>query len=135
MADTVSTNVIAPQNNLSLPTRQVVVQLLNVSDGSGENSVIKIAKANLLTSNRTVPSSITVESIEWFISGMRVDLYWDHSTDVKIATLANSGIIDFSREGGMHDTGTGGTGDITLSTSSPDSGDSYMIVLRLLLED
>ncbi len=129
MADTVSTHTIFAG------TRRRVYNFNNVSDGTGETAVVKVDKSTLVGPDGTEPSELVVEMIEWVCDGMRVDLYWDHTSDVKIGVLAGSSYIDFREDGGLQDTGTGETGDILLTTTGHTAGDSYNITLHLRLKD
>jgi hypothetical protein len=129
MADTVSTHTVFAG------TRRRVYNFLNVSDGTGETAVVKVDKSTLVGPDGTEPTDLVVEMIEWVCDGMRVDLFWDHTSDVKIATLAGSSYIDFTEKGGLQDTGSGETGDIILTTTGPAAGDSYNITLHLRLKD
>lgn len=130
MADTVSTNT------LFNGARKLVVQLNCVSDGTGESAVVKVDKSTLTGLNRSEPSKLVVESIDWMVDGMTVELFFDRTSDVKIATLVGTGYTDYKcPAGGLQDTGTGGTGDIILTSTGATSGDSYKILLTLRKKD
>jgi hypothetical protein len=129
MADTVSTHTIFAGK------RRRTYNFLNVSDGTGESAVVKVDKSTLVGLDGTEPSEFVVEMVEWTCDGMRVDLFFDHDTDVKIATCAGSSFIDFREKGGLQDTGTGGTGDILLTTTGHTAGDSYNITIHIRLKD
>lgn len=124
MGDLVSTNTIFTG------LRRHVVNLLNVSDGTGESAVVKVDKSTLATVDGTEPGTLVVEMIEYQLDGMVVDLFFDRTTDVKIARLTGNGLFDYRRFGGIRDTGTGDTGDIILTTTGHTSGDSYNITLH-----
>lgn len=133
MADTVSTNLLFPKK-LSENTRSLRLQFLNVSDGTGETEVIKVKKSGLSHLSGAPCVALTIMSIDWFVDGMRVDVYFDHATDIKIATLTGHGYIDFEPYGGLTDPAYDGTGDIIFTTSNHSSGDSYMIILNVRVE-
>lgn len=134
MADVVSTKVL--HGSTTYPEYKYVVQLTNVSDGTGEAGVVKIDKSTLLGPNGLEPARITIEKIVFQCEGMVATLAWDHTADVTIAVLAGSeGKLDYSHVGGNRDTGSGGTGDVILTTSGANSGDSYNIILYCRLED
>lgn len=124
MADTVSTKVII--NN----TVDYVVQLMNRSDGTGESAVVKIDKSTLTGPGGAEPSSLRIRKIKYDCNGMGVDLFWDHTSDVKFASLGSGhGCFDYNDVGGLTDTGSGDTGDVLLTTAGHTAGDSYMIIL------
>lgn len=130
MADTVSTNVI-----FSSSSRRVI-QCLSVSDGSGESGAVKIDKSTLTGMNGAEPSKFAVNKIVSNVDGMRVDIYFDRGTDVKIATCGQGWQVrDFHKFGGFVDTGSGGTGDVILTTTGHTSGDSYDILIDVRLID
>lgn len=130
MADTVSTNTIFNGQ------RKLIIQLNSVSDGTGESAVVKVDKSTLIGLDGAEPSKLVVESIDWMVDGMTVELFFDRTSDVKIATLVGSGYTDYMCPGpGLQDTGTGGTGDIILTTTGASAGDSYKILLVLRKKD
>ena len=65
----------------------------------------------------------------------RVTLLWDASTDVlafNIPAATNASKGNFKRHGGLKNTaGTGITGDILLTTTGLESGDSIILVLTI----
>jgi len=129
MADTVSTHVI--HNGL----RHYVVNCLNVSDGTGESAVIKVDKSTLFNGKGAEPAKLIVEAIQYQLDGMVVDLFFDESTDVKIARLTGNGMFDYRGIGGIRDTGTGGLGDIILTTTGHTAADSYNITIHCVYSD
>lgn len=124
MADAVSTKIIFSGK------RQVAVHITNLSDGTGESGVVKIDKSTLTAPFGVEPTSIVVDKIQYSVNGMAVVLAWDHDTDVTIAVLAGYGKMNWECCGSLQDTGTGGTGDIILTTNGHTSGDSYDITLH-----
>lgn len=122
MADAVTTKVI------SSTIKEYVVQITNTSDGTGESAVVKIDKSTLSIYGAE-PSSIAIKKIEGNVDGMKVDLFWDRGTDVKIATLTQGYNKRKWCEYPSRDTGSGGTGDVILTTTGHASGDSYDITL------
>ena len=129
MADTVSSKV------LFQGTRRYVVQLMSLSDGTGETNVLKVDKSTLIGPAGVAPSSLTIEKIEYDVTSMRVSLSFDHTTDVVFAVLQGSDCMDYRDVGGLRDAGTGDTGDILLTTAGMEAGDGYNIVLHLLLQE
>ena len=72
-------------------------------------------------------------------SGMRIDLEWDASSNVKALILGGGvtleptvGHLDFRSFGGIKNNAGGGiTGDIDLTTLHHTSNDAYTIILEL----
>lgn len=129
MADTVTNKTLISNK------KRISVFLTNASDGTGESAVVKIDKSTLTSLAGIEPTKLTIERLEWNCDGMRADLYWDHTSDVKIASLAaGPGCLDFRDVGGLHDSGTGETGDVILTTVGHTSGDSYCIRIDAILE-
>lgn len=129
MADTVSSKVTFQG------TRRYVIQLMSLSDGTGESNVVKVDKSTLIGPAGVAPSSLTIEKIEYDVTSMRVSLSFDRTAVEVFAVLQGSDCIDFTCEGGYKDVGTGGTGDILLSTTGAAAGDGYNIKLHLLLQE
>ena len=127
MADAVKTNVLFNSPN------KHVVQILSLSDGTGESAVIKVDKSTLTGNNGLEPTELRIDKIEGDCVGMDVLLYADHTTDVIIARLGGVGRFkrDFRDIGGLHTSGAGDTGDITLTTTGHSAGDSYDIVIYM----
>lgn len=125
MADAVSTKV------LFNGTKRLVLQLTNVSDGTGESAVVKVDKSTYTGDNGREPSYFTVEKIQYDVTSMRVLLHFDRTTDQTIAVLQGSDKICYKDAGGLVDSGTGDTGDIVLTTAGAAAGDGYNIILHL----
>ena len=72
-------------------------------------------------------------------SGMRIDLEWDATTNVKalilgggVALEPTNGHFDYRSFGGLKNTeATGVTGDVALTTVHHTNNDAYTIVLEL----
>jgi hypothetical protein len=128
MADTVTTHTLISNK------KRISVLLLNRSDGTGESGVVKVDKSTLTSLAGAEPSKLTLERVEYTCDGMRADIFWDHTSDVHMISCAGQGCFEFCDVGGLHDTGTGGTGDVILTTSGHTSGDSYCIRLDFILE-
>lgn len=129
MADIVTTHI------LTAGPRYYTARFSNVSDGTGESLVKKVDISTLFTDKGLAPTKTAVKEIQWSIQGFTsVSLYWDHTTDALIDVLAPG---NWSREYGelgyLIDKGTGETGDVLLSTTGASAGDSYDIVLVLML--
>ena len=128
MADAVSTTTIEDGE------RQLVVQLTNLSDSTGEAKVTKI-DASALATNKLGKSCDEVRIQEIWAQVYGFDggqLWYDADTDV---VAFNVGVgwthQDFSNVGGLKMYGTNATGDVLLSTLGTEaSGDAYQIVIR-----
>lgn len=132
MTDTVTTNVIFSG------TRRYIIQLQNLSDGTGESAVAKIDKSGLIGPNGSEPGSLVIEECEYAIQGFTsIQFLWDHTTDDEALTLpAGTGFKDFTAGGGLHDPGSaGGTGDLVLTTNDAAANATYDITLVVRLKD
>lgn len=122
MADVVSTKVLhdGPRN--------VTVKLTGISDGTGETLVNKVDVLSLFPK----PSRLTVQKIEYDLSGMQALLYWGGTPNVLIATLSSGqATLDFTSIGGLTMQGVGADGSILLSSLSAGNNDTYSIILHL----
>lgn len=144
MADTVEVEYIYPPNMLDgdfdehSGNRHVVVQLLGLSDGTGETNVKKVDLTDLKHPNGSSPARVAVEKIDYHTSGMGATLNFDRTPAKLIARIpiGDNGCVDFTNTGGKVDTGgDGGTGDILLTSVDADAGDTYDITLTLKLKD
>lgn len=142
MVDTVKVSVLVDG------PRHLAVNLINTSDGSGESSVTKVdldatshtstkaAGMAHIAQGKSVLASLSIVEAWYSIQGFEgVRLAWDHTTDSTSLVLpAGDGYLDYKDVGGLHDDGTGGPGDIKLSTISAGAGaanDTYTIKLIL----
>ncbi len=133
MADAVTSTTLSDSD------RSAVVQLTNLSDGTGESAVTKIDVSALATKSTdgSPCTGVRLAKIVYSTFGMSVKLLWDATTNT-ICWDLNSDYTtdeDFTGFGGIRNTsGTGKTGDIALTTTGASSGDSYVIVLTLFKE-
>lgn len=130
MADTVDTNVIFQG------TQRYTVQLISTSDGTGESDVVKVDISTLVGPiPPAAPTKVAIEKVQYAIQGFTsVLIKFDRGTDVVALRLpTGSGLKDFSKEFGIVDDGTGGTGDVLLTTAGAVSGATYDIILWLKL--
>ena len=126
MVDTVNSLVLVNQ------PPYYTIRLTNVSDGTGESTLVKVDKSGLVDIDGLEPVALDLIGIEWDVGGMNVTLLWDHTTPDRAIVLTGQGEWDQSRDGAIRDPRTaGGTGDILLTTGAHTSGDAYMILLRL----
>ena len=134
MADAVTSQTIVDTD------KRAIIKLTNLSDGSGESSVQKVDVSGLNTNAKgETCSRVTIDQIWYDVGGMRVDLEWNATTNVKALMLGGSaaagnvsGHMDFRSFGGIKNTEASGVdGDIDLTTSGHTNLDHYTIVLEL----
>ena len=135
MADAVTSQTLSDGD------RTAVMKITNISDGSGESSVKKVDVSTLTDNSHTGAECARVHITQvWYaISGMRVDLEWNASSNVKalilgagVALEPTNGHFDFRSFGGIKNNAGGGIdGDIDLTTLHHTSNDAYTIILEL----
>lgn len=131
MADAVTTEYIYGGQ------RRKVLHLTNISDGTGENAVVKIDVSTLTfggqaSGKSTVPTYVTIDMIDFNIQGFAsVRLFFDATTDDEVAMLpAGVGTIYWNAIGGKTDPKSSGTtGDVLLTTNGGASGSTYDITI------
>ena len=110
--------------------KHVYFHFTNKSDGTGESAVTKIDISTLTSDGRT-PVSLSLIDIAGNVSGFDfAELLWDHTVDVCISVLSGDVSTSYDSMGGNHDTGTGGTGDILLTTAGGAVNSSYDLVTK-----
>ena len=132
MVDTVTSDYIFKG------TRKASIKLTNVSDGTGESSVVKIDVSTLVGPDGTAPTYVAVDTIEAMVQGFTsVRLYFDATTDDTLAILgAGYTYFDWKGDGGFVDPkSTGYTGDVLLTTAGGGSGSTYDITITFRLKD
>ena len=134
MADAVSSQTIIDTE------KRVVMKFTNLSDGNGESAVKKVDVSALTASPSGAECArVHITQIWYAISGMRIDLEWDASSNVKALILGGGvtleptvGHLDFRSFGGIKNNAGGGiTGDIDLTTLHHTNNDAYTIILEL----
>ena len=135
MADAVTSQTIVDTD------KRAIIKLTNLSDGNGEASVKKVDVSALTARSldSATCSRVTIDQIWYDVGGMRVDLEWAATTNVKALMLGGSaaagnvqGHLDFRSFGGVKYTEASGVdGDIDLTTSGHTNLDHYTIVLEL----
>jgi hypothetical protein len=121
MADAVTSQVL-----LDGP-RNLVMKFTNISDGTGESAVTKVAAA-------TYGTGVKINKIHYSTFGMAVRILWDATADVPAFLVPQDadGSFDFTSFGGIiNDGGTGVTGNIQFTTIGAASGDTYTIILEM----
>ena len=134
MADAVTSQTIIDTE------KRVVMKFTNLSDGNGESAVKKVDVSALTASpSGAACARVHITQIWYAISGMRIDLEWDASSNVKALILGGGvaleptvGHLDFRSFGGLKNTDASGvTGDIDLTTLHHTNNDAYTIILEL----
>ena len=135
MADAVTSQTLSDGD------RVAVMKFTNISDGSGESSVKKVDVSALAasSSNGATCSRVHITQVWYAISGMRIDLEWAATTNVKALILGagvtlepTNGHFDFRSFGGLKNTEASGVdGDVALTTLHHTNNDAYTIVLEL----
>lgn len=112
--------------------RIAVMKFTNVSDGTGENNVLKVDVSALSSYQGNPCTAVDIEKIYASTHGMEVDIKWDATTKVLAMTVPQNvmQVWDLSEYGGLsNNAGTGKNGDVLFSTVDASSGDRYTIVL------
>ena len=134
MADAVTSQT------LSDGATTAVMKFTNISDGNGESSVKKVDVSALTASpSGSACTRVHITQVWYAISGMRIDLEWDATTNVKALILGGGvaleptvGHLDFRSFGGIkNNAGSGSTGDLDLTTLHHTNNDAYTIILEL----
>ena len=132
MADAVATQTIIDGS------KTAVLKFTNVSDGNGEDAVVKVDVSAL--ANNSIGQSCTGASIQkiwWQCIGMKVQVLFDATSNIFCIELGEnqSGHHDYTSFGGLpNNAGSGKTGDILFTTVGHTSADSYTIILQVAKE-
>lgn len=121
MADAVTSQVLLNGS------RNLVMKFTNISDGTGEAAVTKVAAA-------TYGAGLKINKIHYSTFGMAVRILWDATTDVPayLVPQDGDGAFDFTHFGGIqNDGGSGVTGNIQFTTLGHTAGDTYTIILEM----
>ena len=115
--------------------KHVVMKFTNISDGTGESAVKKVDVSALESDiNGNTCTSVAIEKIWWQCIGMKVQLFFDATSDAFIIELGEnqSGHHDYSEFGGLkNNAGSGKTGDIDFTTVGHSSADTYTVILKM----
>ena len=121
--------------------RKLVFKFTNISDGSGEASVLKVDVSGLNTNDQgETCTRVTLSQLWYDIGGIRVALEWAASTNVvcvvsggSAAAGVVSGHFDLREWGGVsNNAGSGITGDLDLTTHGHTAHDHYTIVAEFV---
>lgn len=130
MADAVTTAVLAAG------PRNASVLLTCISDGTGEAAVVKVDKSGLSNALGVEPSRLTILAVEWSMQGFTyLKLAFDHTADDTALVLGPGyGELCMRKVGGLKDPASaGGTGDLLLTSVGATAGDSYTVLLHLVI--
>ena len=130
MADAVATQILFDGE------RMAIMKFTNISDGTGETKVLKVDVSTLIPSSfARACDGVTITKIHALTHGMEVDMYWDATTDVLIATIPQNNMysMDLTQFGGLwNNAGAGKNGDVLFSTRDASTGDTYTIILEMV---
>lgn len=116
--------------------RMAIMKFTNISDGTGENKVLKVDVSALSPSNAGgVCDGVTITKIHASTHGMEVQIWWDATTDVLCWQVPQNSQYtwDWEKTGGLtNNAGSGKTGDVLFSTVDASNGDMYTIVLEMV---
>ncbi|MBU3734883.1 MAG: hypothetical protein FGM60_04665 [Candidatus Planktophila sp.] len=116
--------------------RVAIMKFTNISDGTGENKVVKV-NAGLLnpSASGAACNGVTINKIHASTHGMEVQIYWDATTDVLcwIVPQNSQYTWDWEKIGGLvNNSGAGKNGNVLFSTVDASTGDMYSIVLEMV---
>ena len=130
MADAVATQTLFDGE------RVAIMKFTDISDGTGENKVLKVDVSALNPSAAGgACDAVTITKIHASTHGMEVQIYWDATTDVLcwIVPQNSQYTWDWEKVGGLtNNAGAGKTGDILFSTVDASAGDMYSVVLEMV---
>ena len=116
--------------------RVAIMKFTNLSDGTGENKVVKVNVSGLSPSAAGgACNGVTITKIHASTHGMEVQIYWDATTDVLcwIVPQNSQYTWDFEKINGLiNNAGAGKTGNVLFSTVDASAGDMYSIVLEMV---
>lgn len=128
MADTVTTQTIADTSGV-----KYVIKMTNLSDGSGENNVLKIdaSETTFMTEDGERRIARVYYSVNVSDAKSGVELIWDGVANATALFLSGQGTIDLRTDGNSFpNNATTPTGDVLLSTKNFANGDNYSIIVE-----
>jgi len=98
--------------------------------GSDETNTVIIDLSTKTGPLGAAPSKIKLEEVFWSIFNYNyVLLSFDRGTDVNIDYFSGQGYMDYKPYGGKIDNGTGGNGNLLLTTSGGTTGGNYSFII------
>ena len=128
MADTVTTQTIADTSGV-----KYVIKMTNLSDGSGENNVLKIdaSETTFMTEDGERRIARVYYSINTSDNKSGVELIWGGVANATALFLSGQGTIDLRTDGNSFpNNATTPTGDVLLSTKNFAKGDNYSLIVE-----
>lgn len=132
MADLVSTQILVDGQ------RNCVMEFTNVSDGTGEDDVVKVNPALLSPGSlyNIPPVQVAIKRIKFSTKGMGVLIEWDGTNELPIFLIApdKTDEVEFAKHFGGLVSPPGliaGTGKILFTTIDAGATSSYTIVLEM----
>ena len=130
MADAVNTQDTFTGGN------RIVRKFSNISDGTGESSVVKVDISTLIGPDGVAPSALVIEEAKWDVQGFSsVQLAFDATTDDEALTMSGNDYGSWVEVGGIQDPqSAGSTGDLVLTTIGATATATYDITLVIRLK-
>lgn len=126
----------AAVQNVFVGTRKVSLLVTGTYSASDETDTNILDISTLTGPKGSAPSKLVIDEIWWSITGYNsVVLEFDRTTDEIVGNFIGQGYIDYRPIGGRVDDGTGGTGDLLLTTTGGSSGGNYSFVITVRLKD
>ena len=132
MADVVRTQTIQDGDAVAL------LKFTNISDGTGENGVTKVAVEDLEvhSSTKKACTSVAIHRLWYSISGesgdaIGVDILWDATDDELAWNVTGCGYLDFRCCPLSNSFASGATGDIKFTTLGFVDASRYSIIMEL----
>ena len=117
--------------------KRIVINVTGAFNTTDETDTVLVDLSTLTGPSGTAPTKVRIDEITWSVADGfdYVLLEWDHATDSTIEYFQGRGYMDYTPYGGKNDPGSGGTGDLILTTSGGASGDSYSFLISATLKD
>lgn len=123
--------VTATVTKLFEGAKHVHYQFTGVSSDTTDEAAVQKIDISTLTSDGRTPVRLSLIDIHGDSSGFGgVEFLWDRDTDVTIGVYSNDVEVSYDRVGGNHDTGTGGSGDILVTTHGAIADATYNFVTK-----
>ena len=130
MADFTNTKTVFSGKN------RLVVKATGLYATSDETNKVVIDISTLTGPDGTAPTNLKINEITYDVNGFDyVLLEFDQGTDDVIGYFSGQGYIDYRPYGGLKDDGTGGTGDLILTTAGGASNSILSFLIDVTLED